>query len=240
MRVPALFGVAVALTLCGAAPASIVVLNQTGVMTVHGQSGMLTTAAPATAPWFRSISSGGGGTDWFAQAFMVSSWSPTQISIYAEALVDPGAGAQLLTQSLTDLSIQFAIATPTLVHIDFSAHPNDAGPGVPLNQFAMQLLHPSSGSVVAQGEINTQVWLNPGSYTLVGVNNMGNIPSNLGLTEDGARMLSMQFSVVPSPASVLLPLAGALLTPRRRRPLTAPRVPAVSRSPAPASCPARS
>jgi hypothetical protein len=218
MHVPALFGVTASLALGAAAPASIVVFNQTGTMTVHGQFGMLTTTAPATAPWFRSISSGGGGTDWFAQAFMVSTWSSTQISIYAEALVDPGAGAPRLTQSLTDISVHFAIANPTLVHVDFSAHPNDAGPGVPLNQFAMQLLHSSSGSVLAQGDINTQLWLTPGDYTLVGVNNMGNHASNLGLTEDGARMLSMQITTVPGVASAISLLAGAaILSGRRRR-----------------------
>lgn len=83
VHTPALFGVTASLALGAAASASIVVLTQTGVMTVHGPSGMITTAVPATAPWFRSIGS--------------------------------GAGAPRLTQSLTDISLNCAIACPTVV-----------------------------------------------------------------------------------------------------------------------------
>lgn len=200
------------------APAgSLTFLRQSGSITVHGELGTFGETAPTDRPWFTNVHAGAGGPIWFAQSFMFSSWTDTRFLVYTESLVSPGAGAPRLTQSLTDLTVDFRADTPTDVRLDFIAAPDQAGPNVTLNQHAMRLINVGSGAVLAEGfQSGRIVSLTPGVvYRIEAHNTMGNVASNFALSE-GARMLSIDLNVVvPAPGSAAI-LAGLVCVARRR------------------------
>lgn len=216
MRWLTLVGTIGALWAASYAEASIIFLEQTGAMTVHGETGTFSATAPPASRWFQTINSGGGGPVWFAQSFMFSNWTAQQMTIYAEALVSSGNGPPRLTQSLAEVSIRFRLAEAMQFDILLNAAPNNAGPGVPLNEHSMRIIDAASGDAVVQGEFDGRRYLGAGEYILAGVNRMGNLPENLSLTS-GARMLSIQMTVVPSPGAELVMIGGAARMLRRRR-----------------------
>lgn len=209
-----------ALALCAFSPAvlaSLTFVEQTGQITVHGQEGTFSATAPSSQPWFQTVNAGAGGPIWFAQSFMFSSWTSTSMIIYAEALVSPGIGTPVLTQSITDVSIRFSVAAPTDVRILFSDAPDQAGPNVSLNTHTMRLVNHATNSTLVEGLANNIiVSLAPGQYRFEGHNAMGNIPTNLALS-DGSRMLSMQLDVVPAPAGTGVMLIASMMCFKRRR-----------------------
>ncbi len=197
--------------------AAITVLQQTGQMTVHGQDGTFTAHAPSNQPWFQTVSSGGGGPVWFAQSFMFVNWSSTSMVVYAEAIVSPGSGSPVLTQSIADVSIRFSISQPTDVRILFDNAPDQAGPNVSLNTHSMRLLDHATDSPVVEGLVNNVVVaLAPGQYRFEGHNAMGNLPGSLALSS-GSRMLSMQLTIVPAPAGAGVLAVAMVFSCTRRR-----------------------
>lgn len=177
-------------------------LGQTGSAVVHGELGTFVSTAPADRPWLTTVNADAGGPIWFAQSFVATNWTPRTAGIYAEALVEEGTTPGRLTQSITDLSLEFRLPEPVTLLFDFSAFPNDIDPGTAVDVMSMRFADALSGAAIAEGIVRNRAVLVPsGRYRLEASNHLGNTLDQLSLPA-GARMLGLLVNeVLPGDAN---------------------------------------